>query len=49
MTLAEVAVPKELADELEESFYQGPMLDQRGTRLLNEELVARINKMSVVI
>ena len=24
----------------------GRMLDQRGTRLLNEELVAQINKMS---
>jgi hypothetical protein len=49
MAVVEVAVPKELADELEESFYQGRMLNERGIRLLNEELVARINKMSVVI
>ena len=49
MALAEVAVPQELVDELEESFYQGRMLNERGTRSLNEELVARINKMSIVI
>jgi hypothetical protein len=34
MALAEVTIPQELADELEESFYQGPLLNEHGTRML---------------
>ena len=43
MSKREIAVPTELIEELEESFFQGPMLNERGARNLNEEKVARIN------
>ncbi|UKK94645.1 DUF4160 domain-containing protein [Brucella pseudogrignonensis] len=49
MSKREIAVPAELIKELEESFFQGPMLNEGGLRNLNEEQVARINKMSVKI
>jgi len=49
MSKREIAVPAELIEELEESFFQGPMLTESGLRNLNEEQVARINKMSVNI
>jgi hypothetical protein len=45
----EVPIPKNLIDELKESFSQGPMLNERGMRMLNEDLVARVNNMSIVI
>jgi hypothetical protein len=49
MALVEVPIPQEMADELEESLYQGPMLDEHGMRMLNEELVDRLNKLSIAI
>jgi hypothetical protein len=49
MSVVEIAIPAELTKELEESFFQGPMLTESGLRMLNEEQVARIQKMSVVI
>ncbi|PWC92657.1 DUF4160 domain-containing protein [Azospirillum sp. TSO5] len=49
MALFQVAVPQELVGDLEESFYQGPMLNAAGIRRLDEELVDRLNKMSIVI
>ena len=49
MSKREIAVPAELIKELEESFFQGPMLNEGGLRNLNEEQVARINKMSIKI
>jgi hypothetical protein len=33
--VVELPLPPELASELEESFYQGPMLDERGRRQLS--------------
>src|SRR5206468_266875 len=38
-----------LAEELEESLRQGPILTDDGMRMLNEEEIGRINKMSVQI
>ena len=38
-----------LVRELEDSCYAGPMIDEDGLRLLNEEEVARIDKMSIQI
>ncbi len=49
MALIELPLPTELANELQESFYQGPMLNERGQRRLDEEQVARINALTVVI
>ncbi|MBW3097144.1 DUF4160 domain-containing protein [Pseudohoeflea coraliihabitans] len=49
MSKREIEVPAELIEELEESFFQGPMLNESGIRNLNEEQVARIKKMSVKI
>jgi len=43
-----VPVPESLADELQESFWQGPILDDQGRRLLAEEEVDRITKKMVV-
>ena len=49
MALTHVPIPLELSNELEESFRQGPMLNERGLRRLDEDLVDHINKMAVVI
>lgn len=50
MTLVSIALPQSLTDELQESLWQGPMLDDKGRRLLNEEEVDRItNKMVATI
>ncbi len=49
MSKREISVPAELIEELEESFFQGPMLTENGLRGMNEEQVAGINKMSVKI
>ncbi len=49
MAIVEVPIPSELVEELEESFYQGSMLNEQGLRNLNEDLVARINKLRIVI
>lgn len=49
MTKREILVPTELIEELDESFCQGPMLNERGLRYLNEEQVARLNKMAIKI
>lgn len=45
----EIRVTQGLVDELLESFVQGPMFDDSGRRMLNEEQVVRINNMSLVI
>lgn len=49
MSKREIAVPGELVEELEESFHQGPMLNERGLRNLNEEQVDRLNKLAIKI
>jgi hypothetical protein len=49
MATCSFPVDDELLKELEESLIQGPMLDDNGRRLLTEEEVDRINKMSVQI
>lgn len=49
MTTANISLQKTLIKELEESFYQGPILRDDGLRLLNEELVARENGMTINI
>lgn len=49
MIRREIVVPNKLIEELEDSFCQGPMLDERGLRVLNEEQVARLNKMAIKI
>lgn len=48
MTLVKISIPEDLIEELEESFHQGP-IDDRGLRRLDEELVANVNKMLVII
>lgn len=49
MPLITVDLPEALIVELEESFVQGPMLDENGMRMLNEEQVGRLGGMSVQI
>lgn len=49
MLLHLVPIRKELADELENCFLQGPMFDDDGLRLLVEEEVGKIDGMSVQI
>ncbi len=47
--MIELPIPGALTDDLDISFHQGPMLNEHGMRRLDEELVDRINKLSVVI
>jgi len=42
-------LPAELAAELEDSFFQGPMFNEKGLRSLNEVQIARIGGLKVVI
>lgn len=49
MLIVSGPVDPALAAELEDDFHQGPMLDASGLRMLNEEQVDRIGKMSVQI
>ena len=44
-----VPVGSDLVEELEESFFHGPIVTDDGLRLLNEEEIGRMNKMSVQI
>lgn len=50
MSQVSIPISQYLTDELQESLWQGPMLDDEGRRLLNEEEVDRItNKMVATI
>lgn len=49
MSKREIVVPEEIVEELKESFYDGPMLNERGIRSLNEEQVDRVHKMVIKI
>lgn len=44
-----VTVPIELAEELAQSFNNGPILNDSGQRMLTEELVARLNGLKIEV
>jgi hypothetical protein len=49
MATVEIPLGPELVAELEDSFFQGPMLDEKGTRSLIEVTVAFVGGMAIVI
>ena len=50
MAQVSIPIPQRLVDELQDSLWQGAILDDQGRRLLNEEEVDRItNKMVAMI